>query len=150
MTSASVHEALDVLGRTAGWLARGGNAARARYVEATLMRWADRVAESPDVAEPVERIRARIAGFDAEPAEARQTRASEILAEIEALRARVGEAPIEVAPRAVLLPEGVSSDLPPRPPPVPEPVQVAEPALAGEPAAEARREERPRRDDRRD
>ncbi|MES2640914.1 MAG: helicase-related protein [Myxococcota bacterium] len=158
MTAASVHEALAVLGRTAGWLARDGNVARARYVEATLGRWAALPSESPegDITIGFQAIRDEISGFDAEPEEARATRASRLVGHIAALRARFGAIEVPTPfPRAVLLPAGILADLPPKPPPAPVYVLPVGPtdeleARAPEARGERAPEERPERGERTD
>ncbi|MBM4369966.1 MAG: hypothetical protein FJ102_27400, partial [Deltaproteobacteria bacterium] len=87
--SAPVAEALDVIGRTAGWLGRDGgrNAARARYVENTLAPWAARVREAAGDAPAVVALREAVTGFDAAPPEERSVRVSRLVAALEALRA---------------------------------------------------------------
>lgn len=139
MTAATAHEALAVLGRTAGWLARDGNVARARYVEATLGRWATLpVPDEGDISVGFAAIREAIAGFDAEPEEARRERLAKLIEQVETLRARIGDVELPApAPRAVLLPEGVISDLPPKVTQAPGAAPAPE-----APAAEARRDER--------
>lgn len=143
----SVHEALSVLGRTAGWLARDGNVVRARYVEANLSRWAVPEAAEPPLADGFRRIQEALSGFDNEPPERREARLRSLIDALDAVRRIAGEAP-EAAPepRAVLLPEGVAAEKILRPPPPPE---VAPPPVPAEPAearveGERAREERVR------
>lgn len=154
MTAATAHEALAVLGRTAGWLARDGNVSRARYVEATLGRWATLpLSEESPLSPGFAAIREAILGFDAEPEEARRARVETLLAQVDALRAQLGavEAPAH-APRAVLLPEGVISDLPPKfvapAPPTAEAVEGG--AVRAAERREGGEERRERGDERRD
>ncbi len=169
--SAPVAEALDVIGRTAGWLGRDGgkNAARARYVENTLAPWAERVAQAAGDAPAVLALREAVTGFDAAPPEERSVRVSRLVEALEALRASAPAVAPVAEPRAVLSPPDIASALPPKivvPPPVAaEPQAVApssspvtipepspsEPRQARESAGHERREGRRegRRDDRR-
>ncbi len=114
--SAPVAEALDVIGRTAGWLGRDGgrNAARARYVENTLAPWAARVTEGAGDAPAAAALREAVTGFDAAPPEERSARVSRLVEALQALRASAPAVAPVAEPRAVLSPADIASALPPK------------------------------------
>lgn len=127
----STHEALEVLDRTLSWLTRDPrNAARARHLEATLARWADRAATPEDGAEPVrqgfQEWREALSGLDEAAAEERAARLGALRDRLEALKVVAGPGPERVWERRVrLLPEGLTADLPPKiVPPAPKPAEV--------------------------
>jgi ATP-dependent DNA helicase RecG len=148
-------EAAAVLHRTATWLARG-HSARARYVEATLSRWTHVAPEAP-AASVFGRVRAGLDGFDSLDADTRAERATALAALTAELLAAVGAPPRPAEPRGVLLPEGATAGLPPRPPPSAPVTAVAEEVASGAvPHAQRRNaqegsdEPRERRESRRD
>jgi ATP-dependent DNA helicase RecG len=132
LQEAGLHEAVSVLGRTLGWLARDQNAARVRFVEGNLRVWAARAAEAAPQHAELQALLAALDGLDAAGPDERTERARRLREHLDAARATLGEAPPEeIEERVQLLPDGIDGDRAPRapepPPPPTEPVAVPPP-----------------------
>ena len=153
MNPGAAREALKVLGRTVGWLARQDfrNAGQARYVEATLRPWVEKAGSGEDeVAAAFRAFGETLAGFDGAAEEERRVRAARMAASLDSLRALVGEgdSPVMSEARAVLVLDGAPAILPERVPvAVPEPITPA--AVVADVVQQRPEDESPRRGRRR-